>query len=128
MSERDIWNLVVVNAGACLGMTKLVLPSMQKKRNGAIITIGSMSSFRPIPLMSVYSASKVFSLLILMKLPLKFHVCAAETPVFTEAVDVFLLSTFHCARKTHYATFYANALIFELCVQHLINQLHQFMY
>jgi len=60
ISEDDIWSQVNVNMASMLTLTKAVLPIMQAKCKGAIINVGSMAGTRPIPLMSVYGASKAF--------------------------------------------------------------------
>ena len=41
-------------------MTQLILPSMMKKRRGLIVNISSFSAVRPLPLISVYGATKTF--------------------------------------------------------------------
>ena len=59
MSEDDIWDQITINTAAALGMTRIIVPKMQDQRRGAIINIASIAGLRPMPLMSVYSASKV---------------------------------------------------------------------
>ncbi|XP_068609409.1 very-long-chain 3-oxoacyl-CoA reductase-B isoform X2 [Brachionichthys hirsutus] len=41
-------------------MTRLVLPQMAERRKGAILNISSASGMYPVPLLTVYSASKAF--------------------------------------------------------------------
>jgi len=49
---------VKVNIDAATWVTRSVLPGMLKKKKGAIINIGSGSSFFPFPLGAVYAATK----------------------------------------------------------------------
>lgn len=42
-------------------MTHLILPQMVKRRKGAVVTIASGASAKPTPQMTVYSATKVWS-------------------------------------------------------------------
>jgi len=59
LRESDIWQTVNVNIGATTMMTRIVLPTMLRRRCGAIVNISSMAGVRPVPLLSVYSGSKV---------------------------------------------------------------------
>ncbi|XP_049806956.1 inactive hydroxysteroid dehydrogenase-like protein 1 [Schistocerca nitens] len=58
--EQELWDIVNINIGATTLMTRLVLPQMQQRRRGAIINVSSGSELQPLPLMTVYAASKVF--------------------------------------------------------------------
>jgi 17beta-estradiol 17-dehydrogenase / very-long-chain 3-oxoacyl-CoA reductase len=57
--EDKIWQHVRVNIAAVLMMTRAVLPGMIKRRRGLIINMSSIAAYKPLPLMGVYSASKV---------------------------------------------------------------------
>ena len=64
-SYADIENsaalgMIDLNCRALVGVTNIVLPFME--RGAKILQICSISSFQPLPLMSVYAASKVFVL------------------------------------------------------------------
>ena len=59
--EQEL-QLVHVQINATLQLTKAILPSMIARRRGRILNIGSIYSFFPVPLQSVYSASKAFLL------------------------------------------------------------------
>ena len=64
-SYADIENsaalgMIDLNCRALVGVTNITLPFM--KRGSKILQICSISSFQPLPLMSVYAASKVFVL------------------------------------------------------------------
>ena len=54
--------LIHVQLAAALKLTKAVLPSMIARRNGRILHVASVYSYYPVPLQSVYSASKAFLL------------------------------------------------------------------
>jgi len=59
--DEVLQNLVQVNCTSVLQMTRVVLPSMLARKKGAVITISSAASFTPIPLLTAYSASKIFA-------------------------------------------------------------------
>jgi uncharacterized protein len=53
---------VLVNCMAAVELTHLVLPGMQAKADGVIITVASTAAFQPDPYMAVYGATKSFLL------------------------------------------------------------------
>ena len=53
---------VMLNAVAVLDLTRLFLPSMLRKGNGAVINVASTAAFQPDPYMAVYGATKAFVL------------------------------------------------------------------
>ncbi|KAG5323138.1 HSDL1 protein, partial [Acromyrmex heyeri] len=58
--EQELWDIINVNVGATTLMTRLVIEQMQKRRQGAIVNISSGSEFQPLPLMTVYAATKMY--------------------------------------------------------------------
>ena len=58
-SEKDIWSHVNVNVASVPAMSKLVLPGMLSRGRGAVVNVASIAGFHPIPLMGIYSATKV---------------------------------------------------------------------
>uniref|UniRef100_A0A8C5D2N9 Very-long-chain 3-oxoacyl-CoA reductase-B-like n=1 Tax=Gouania willdenowi TaxID=441366 RepID=A0A8C5D2N9_GOUWI len=52
--------LVNVNITSVCQMTRIVLPRMVERKKGAILNMSSASGMYPVPLLSVYSASKAF--------------------------------------------------------------------
>jgi len=54
-------DMVNVNCLASVMMTRIVLPGMIKRGRGVIINNGSGSGVRPLPLFTLYSATKAFS-------------------------------------------------------------------
>lgn len=64
-TDLDLENqiqMINVNIGALVGLTRLLLPAMIEKKNGAILNVASTAAFFPGPLMSVYYATKTFVL------------------------------------------------------------------
>ncbi|HEY9771799.1 MAG TPA: SDR family oxidoreductase [Coleofasciculaceae cyanobacterium] len=64
-SDRSLskqMNMVQLNIATVVEMTGLFLPLMQQRSSGAIINLSSIAGFQPIPYMSVYAASKAFTL------------------------------------------------------------------
>lgn len=57
--ESKMWSHVRVNMLAVVMMTRLVLPSMVRKKKGLLINVSSIAAYQPLPLMGLYSASKV---------------------------------------------------------------------
>lgn len=54
--------MVQLNITAVVELTGLFLPSMQQRKDGAIVNVSSIAGFQPIPYMSVYAATKAFIL------------------------------------------------------------------
>lgn len=58
--DAFIDTMVNVNVTSVCQMTRLVLPRMVERKKGAILNISSASGMYPVPLLTVYSASKAF--------------------------------------------------------------------
>ncbi|XP_012060813.1 PREDICTED: inactive hydroxysteroid dehydrogenase-like protein 1 [Atta cephalotes] len=58
--EKELWDIINVNVGATTLMTRLVIGQMQKRKQGAIVNVSSGSEFQPLPLMTVYAATKAY--------------------------------------------------------------------
>ncbi|XP_043258224.1 inactive hydroxysteroid dehydrogenase-like protein 1 [Colletes gigas] len=58
--ENELWDIININIGATTLMTRLVIGQMQKRGKGAIVNISSGSELQPLPLMTVYAATKVY--------------------------------------------------------------------
>jgi NAD(P)-dependent dehydrogenase (short-subunit alcohol dehydrogenase family) len=52
---RDIFE---ANLFGCVATMQAVLPGMRERRSGVIVNVGSSSTLKPLPLLSVYRASK----------------------------------------------------------------------
>lgn len=57
--EDKVWQHIRVNIAGVVMVTRCVLPGMIKRKRGLVINMSSISAYRPLPLMGVYSASKV---------------------------------------------------------------------
>ncbi|KAG5274091.1 hypothetical protein AALO_G00159060 [Alosa alosa] len=58
--ENFITTMINVNITSVCHMTRLVLPRMVQRSKGVILNISSASGMYPVPLLTVYSASKAF--------------------------------------------------------------------
>ncbi|CAB3231525.1 unnamed protein product [Arctia plantaginis] len=54
------WELINVNVGAVTAMTRLVLPGMVERGRGALVNVSSGSELQPLPLMTIYAATKSY--------------------------------------------------------------------
>lgn len=54
--------MVQVNCGAVVHLTRLYLPGMVAKRSGDVLIVASTASFQAVPYISAYAATKVFDL------------------------------------------------------------------
>jgi NAD(P)-dependent dehydrogenase (short-subunit alcohol dehydrogenase family) len=54
-TARDIFE---ANVFGTIAMMQAVLPGMRERRSGAIVNVGSSSTLKPLPLLSLYRASK----------------------------------------------------------------------
>jgi len=60
LPEQSIWEQLNINIVSTTMMARIILPQMVKRRRGAIINLASLAALKPIPLMQVYSATKVY--------------------------------------------------------------------
>ncbi|XP_029378487.1 very-long-chain 3-oxoacyl-CoA reductase-A [Echeneis naucrates] len=58
--DSFITNMINVNMTSVCQMTRLVLPRMTERSKGVILNISSASGMYPVPLLTVYSATKAF--------------------------------------------------------------------
>jgi len=58
--EKHWKTMIDVNCFAATEMTFIVLPQMLKRHKGIVINLASAAGFQPVPLYSVYSATKTF--------------------------------------------------------------------
>ncbi|HJU11600.1 MAG TPA: SDR family oxidoreductase [Candidatus Binataceae bacterium] len=59
--ERELEE-IQLNVNALVALTRLFLPAMIERHNGAIINVASTAAFQPIPYMATYAATKAFVL------------------------------------------------------------------
>jgi short-subunit dehydrogenase len=53
-------NMVQVNCTAVVHLTRLFLPAMAKRRQGAVLIVASTAAYQPVAYMATYAASKAF--------------------------------------------------------------------
>lgn len=58
--QQELWDILNINIGATTLMTRMIVPQMQKRQKGAIVNVSSSAELQPLPLMTIYAASKVF--------------------------------------------------------------------
>lgn len=58
LSDADELDMIALNAGALVAVTRAVLPFMP--RGGRVINVASCASFQPLPYFNVYAATKAF--------------------------------------------------------------------
>lgn len=63
ISEETLWGMININVAAVTMMTRMLINDMKARGKGAIVNLSSGSSLQPLPLMAVYSASKVIILM-----------------------------------------------------------------
>lgn len=59
-SEKEISDVMNVNFGTMMQMTRIILPGMVERKRGAIVNMSSTTKLMPIPLTNLYSGSKIF--------------------------------------------------------------------
>jgi len=87
--EDFLQNIVLVNSVSAVQMSRVVLPGMLQRKKGAIITISSAAAFSPMPLLTVYSATKIF----LDYLSIGLGVEYADSGLFFQVVNPFYVVT-----------------------------------
>ncbi len=60
---KRLLDMVQVNCGAVVHLTRLFLPEMVARRRGDILILASTASFQAVPYISTYAATKAFDLL-----------------------------------------------------------------
>jgi uncharacterized protein len=53
-------NMVEVNCSAVVHLTRLFLPAMAARRQGAVMIVASTASYQPVPYLATYGATKAF--------------------------------------------------------------------
>ncbi len=62
VEPQRLLDMVQVNCGAVLHLTRLYLPDMIARRRGDILFVASTAAFQAVPYISTYAATKVFDL------------------------------------------------------------------
>jgi len=63
VETQRLLDMVQVNCGAVVHLTRLYLPQMLKQRRGDVLILASTASFQAVPFISTYAATKAFDLL-----------------------------------------------------------------
>jgi short-subunit dehydrogenase len=63
VETQRLLDMVQVNCGAVVHLTRLYLPQMLKQRRGDVLIVASTASFQAVPFISTYAATKAFDLL-----------------------------------------------------------------
>ena len=63
IEKQRVLDMVQVNCGAVVHLTRLYLPEMVARRSGDILILASTASFQAVPYISTYAATKAFDLL-----------------------------------------------------------------
>jgi 17beta-estradiol 17-dehydrogenase / very-long-chain 3-oxoacyl-CoA reductase len=61
ISEDLIWDVININIGAVTILSRMIIPKMKQKRKGIIVNVSSGTEIQPLPLATVYGASKTFN-------------------------------------------------------------------
>jgi hypothetical protein len=91
LKETEQMQMVQLNVGALTHLSRLFLPDLIERRNGAILNVASTAAFQPGPLMSVYFATKAY-------------VVSFSQALYNEARDYGVMVTCLCpgATKTEF--------------------------
>jgi uncharacterized protein len=63
VETQRLLDMVQVNCGAVVHLTRLYLPEMIARRSGDIMILSSVAAFQAVPYLSTYAATKAFDLL-----------------------------------------------------------------
>ncbi|XP_060518967.1 hydroxysteroid dehydrogenase-like protein 1 [Cylas formicarius] len=58
--EKELWDIINVNVGAVTLMCRAFIEDMKQRGRGAIVNVSSGSEIQPLPLMTVYAATKTY--------------------------------------------------------------------
>ncbi|XP_075045000.1 hydroxysteroid dehydrogenase-like protein 1 [Mixophyes fleayi] len=87
--EDKVWEIVNVNIAAAVMMVHIVLPGMVERNRGAIINISSASCYQPVPLLTLYAASKTF----LDTFSRTLHYEYSSNGIFIQSITPFFVVT-----------------------------------
>ncbi|KAL3282384.1 hypothetical protein HHI36_005569 [Cryptolaemus montrouzieri] len=58
--ENDLWDIINLNVGAATMMCRTFIKEMEERGKGAIVNVSSGAELQPLPLMTVYAATKAY--------------------------------------------------------------------
>merc|ERR1712216_1098440 len=62
LKTSEVNDMVKVNCGALVNMSRTVLPLLRRRGRGAVINVSSFGAYFPVPFMSTYAATKAFDM------------------------------------------------------------------
>ncbi|KAI9892178.1 MAG: hypothetical protein M1814_001637 [Vezdaea aestivalis] len=83
--SKEMKDIMTINCIGTLRVTQMVAPSLIRRKNGLIITMGSFAGLLPTPLLATYSGSKAF---------LQFWSTALGSELKPHGVDVELITSY----------------------------------
>nr|XP_025957891.1 inactive hydroxysteroid dehydrogenase-like protein 1 isoform X1 [Dromaius novaehollandiae] len=89
LSEDLLWEIMNVNIASASMMVHIVLPGMVEKKKGAIVNVSSTACCQPIPMLTVYGASKSY----LDYFSRALHYEYAPKGIFIQSLIPFIIST-----------------------------------
>jgi len=63
IEESRLMDMIQVNCGAVVRLTRIYLPRMVARRSGDILIVASTAAFQPVPFIAAYAATKAFDLI-----------------------------------------------------------------
>lgn len=63
IAESRLMDMVDLNCGAVVRLTRTYLPRMVERRSGDILIVASTAAFQPVPFIAAYAATKAFDLI-----------------------------------------------------------------
>ncbi|MGH9639283.1 MAG: SDR family NAD(P)-dependent oxidoreductase, partial [Bryobacteraceae bacterium] len=63
IEESRLMDMIGVNCGAVVRLTRIYLPRMVERRRGDILIVASTAAFQPVPFIASYAATKAFDLI-----------------------------------------------------------------
>ncbi|KAG5674672.1 hypothetical protein PVAND_004625 [Polypedilum vanderplanki] len=60
ISEDTLWSIMNINVGAITMMSRMIIPQMKANKRGMIVNLSSGTQTQPMPLMTIYAASKIY--------------------------------------------------------------------
>ncbi|XP_067133149.1 inactive hydroxysteroid dehydrogenase-like protein 1 [Centruroides vittatus] len=97
LDERDLVSLININMTSVLMMSRICLSAIGSKKKGIVVNVSSLSCLSPLPLMSVYSASKSF----VTNLSLALNYECRDDDVIIQC----LILSFIATKLVHYSKF-----------------------
>lgn len=56
----DLWKIININVASVTMMCRMIIPHFKKRNRGIIVNVSSATQNQPVPLMTVYAATKTY--------------------------------------------------------------------